>query len=118
MFPTGPVKSVRPKVPPKFLVVVSIKVQVPLVFVTAEVSRVKVPLMVAVPAPVTLFAAAFVTINFSPPVLASTNEPPVLTVVLPVYVLTPDRVRAPVPETRMAPTPEITPAIFCAAELA
>ena len=82
---TGPVKPVRPKVPPNDLVVVFTKVQEPEVNVTAEVSTVKIPFNVALPAPVILlFVAASVMTNFIPPVLLKTSDLPLLTVVLPV----------------------------------
>ena len=105
-------KPVRPNVPPKVLVVVLTRVQDPEVTVTAEVSTVKFPLRVAEPAPVTLLFVVVESVitNFKPPPFARVMEHPLLTVVFPAKVLTPDRVNAPLPVTCTAPGPEMMPA--------
>ena len=79
---TGPEKPGTLKEAPKvsFRVPVSIKVHEPLEEVTAEVSMLNGPLRVTDPAPVTLFAAEFVTTMLRPPF---TISEPALTVVLP-----------------------------------
>ena len=79
---TGPVKPLRAKDAPKALVVVSTSGHEPEVTVTAEVSTLKVPFRVALPAPVTLLAAASVTTNFKLPAVSRVSLAPVATVVL------------------------------------
>ena len=81
--PTGPVKPVMAKLPPKDLVVVLTNGQEPMGAVTAELSMLKVPFKVAVPAPVIWFAVAFVRAKTMEPLVSKISVPP-LTVVVPV----------------------------------